>query len=42
MEWKNNNIDAEIIMEEFPKLIRGFRTMWISYNLPFQSFSYGN
>lgn len=42
LEWKNNNMNTEIIMKEFPKLIRAFRRLWINYNLPFQSFWYGS
>lgn len=41
MEWKKNGYEVGITLKNVPKLIRGFRRIWIKLGLPFQHIWYG-
>lgn len=42
LEWKKNNINAEIVMKKFPKIVRAIRRLWFYLDLPFKSFWYSS
>ena len=41
MEWKKNGYEVGITLKNVPKIIRGFRRIWIKLGQPFQHIWYG-